>query len=302
MSPVAVAGGAAAEVPRTGEAGQSILSALSTNPAAVAGFCGVVFFVVLGIIGAFSARHGILPGDSAASILQPPSRQHLLGTDELGRDVLVELMAGTGVSLVVGFGAGGIAVGVGAITGIVSGYFGGLIETALMRLTDIMLALPSLPLLIVLASVVGQGLENIVLVIGLTAWPSTARLIRSQVLSLRERTFVVRCRSVGVPPVRLMRVHIAPQLVPLIVANGVLITAGCVLSEASLTFLGLGDITQPSWGRMLEGAFTSGAVLRGALWYVLPPGIAILLLVLSLSLLGHALVEEWDLKRNGGLG
>ena len=222
----------------------------------------------------------------------PPSLQHLMGTDELGRDVLTELSAGALVSLIVGIAATGIAVVVGTLVGLLAGFFRGWLEVVLMRFTDAMLTVPSLPLIIVLAAVVGQGLGQIVLVIGLTSWAGMARLIRSEVLSLRERAFVLRARSVGVPPLRIMRVHLLPQILPLVIANTVLISAAAILAEATLSFLGLGDITRPSWGLMLNNAFKSGAAGRGAFWYVLPPGLCIAILVLSLSFIGHAINEE----------
>lgn len=299
MSVTAVVSGAGGDLRPTEDRAVSMGAALLHNPLAYAGVAGIVFFVIFGLAGAIATRHGIPTGSSAASVLQPPSSGHLLGTDELGRDVLAELSAGTVVSLEVGFGAAGIAIGVGTVIGLLCGFFRGPVDAILMRLTDIMLTLPSLPLLIVLASVMGQGVKVIILVIGFTAWAGLARLVRSQVLTLRERTFVLRSRSVGLSPLRIIRVHILPDLLPLIVSNGVLIAAGCVLAESTLSFLGLGDISQPSWGRMLQGALNSGAVTEGALWYVLPPGVAILLLVLSLSATSHVLVKEWDPKRRG---
>ena len=261
------------------------------------GLAGLLFFCGFALVGQLLTIHGVPSGSTAASIFNPPSAQHLLGTDDLGSDVLTELAAGTLVSLIVGSGATAISIVVGTLIGLLSGFFRGRLDVVLMRLTDIVLTIPALPLIVVLAAVLGQGLDKIVLVIGLTGWAGTARLIRSEVLSLRERTFVLRARSVGASPARIIWVHLVPQVLPLVIANTVLVTAAAILSEATLSFLGLGDITRPSWGLMLDRAFTSGAAGRGAFWYVIPPGLCILLLVLSLALIGHALNEELSPRR-----
>jgi peptide/nickel transport system permease protein len=258
-----------------------------------AGRVGVVILAFVVILAVLGPR--ILPfdpakvGTTAASIFAPPSAQHWLGTDELGRDVLREFLAGAAVSLVVGLLATLISILVGATLGLVAGYSGGWIDVVLMRVTDFFLVLPTIPLVIALAAIFGQSLEIIVLVIGLTGWPPVARIVRSQVLSLRERQFVVRVQSMGASHLRLMGLHILPNVAPLILANAVLVIAASILAEATLAFLGLGDPVHVSWGTMLHFAFVSGAVGRGAWWYFLPPGIGIVLVVLGFTLSGHTL-------------
>ncbi len=228
-------------------------------------------------------------GQSTSSILQSPSAQHWLGTDELGRGVFRQLLVGGRISLLVGLSATAIAMVLGAGLGLVSGYYPGWQDTLIMRITDFFLVLPTLPLIIVLAALFGQSVSITSLVIGLTSWPPTARIIRSQVLSLRERPLVQRVRSLGASDRRTLIVHILPNVAPLIFANLVLVLAGAILSEASLAFLGLGDPVQVSWGTMLHFAFTSGSMSLGAWWYVMPPGIGIVALVLGFSLVGHSM-------------
>jgi peptide/nickel transport system permease protein len=230
-----------------------------------------------------------LVGTTAKAILAPPSVEHLLGTDELGRDVLRATLEGARVSLMVGLTATAVSIIVGTLVGLSSGYRLGRLDDFLMRLTDFFLVLPTLPLTIVLAALVGQSLGVIILVIGLTSWPGTARIVRSQVLSLRERQFVMRIRALGATDRRIVGLHILPNVMPLIFANTVLVIAGSILAEATLAFLGLGDPTHISWGTMLHFAFVAGATGRGAWWYILPPGIGIVVVVLGFALSGHTL-------------
>jgi peptide/nickel transport system permease protein len=228
-------------------------------------------------------------GSDASSIFAPPSAQHWLGTDELGRDVFSEFLAGARISLVVGLVATLISILVGSVVGLAAGYFGRWLDAALMRVTDFFLVLPTIPLVIVLAAIFGQSLGIIILVIGLTGWPPVARIVRSQVLSLRQRQFVRRVQSMGGSHLRLIGLHILPNVAPLIFANAVLVIAGSILAEATLAFLGLGDPVHVSWGTMLHFAFVTGAVGRGAWWYFMPPGLGIVLVVLGFTLAGHTL-------------
>jgi len=257
------------------------------------GRTGVILLLFIAIIAVFGPMffpfNSADVGESARDIFRPPSAQHWLGTDELGRDVFREVLAGAGISLLVGLLATAISILVGAVIGLISGYRVGWLDGVLMRVTDFFLVIPTLPLVIALAAVFGQSLGIIILVIGLTGWPGTARIVRSQVLSLRERQFVVRVRSFGASDLRIVGLHILPNVLPLIFANTVLVIAGSILSEATLAFLGLGDPVHVSWGTMLHFAFVSGATGRGAWWYFLPPGIGIVIVVLGFTLAGHTL-------------
>jgi peptide/nickel transport system permease protein len=235
-------------------------------------------------------------GDHAMTFA-PPQVHGPLGTDDAGHDIWTQLIFGARISLMVGFLAGFIAMFVGSLLGILAGYFGGSTDNLIMRITDILLVIPDLPLLIVLVATIRQmnlkisPLIVLILVIGLLYWTSTARLIRSQVLTIKERQFVARARAIGAGNAHIIRKHILPQIMPLIVANTVLIISTAILIESGLSFLGLGDPTKPSWGTMLNFAFERSAISNGAWWFYLPPGIAILWVTLGCILLGNVLEE-----------
>lgn len=232
------------------------------------------------------------PEASSLAVLQPPSFDHLLGTTESGADVFSQLLVGARVSVLVGFAAAFISAVLGSTVGLASGYYGGWTDRILDALENWFLVIPTLPLMIVLARLLDPSLTVLIAVIGLTSWAGTGRIVRAQVLTLRERSFVERARALGASDFYIIRKHILPNTLPLIFANTVLIIAVAILSEAALSFLGLGDPTRISWGTMLENAFNSGAPSAGAWWYVIPPGLAITMLVLSVSLLGF-LFEEF---------
>jgi len=224
-------------------------------------------------------------------IYAPPSGAHLLGTDDGGDDVLSSLIYGSRVSLIVGFSAALISLFIGGLIGLVAGFRGGRTGNLLMRFTDFFLVIPDLALQIVIVAIVGQSLRNIILVIGVLGWTTTARLVRAQTLTVRERKFVLRARAVGGSDRYILWRHVLPQVVPLMLANTVLVISLAILSESTLAFIGLGDPTLISWGQMLNFAFTRGAVSAGAWWALIPPGLAIVWVVLGTTLLGNALED-----------
>jgi peptide/nickel transport system permease protein len=230
-------------------------------------------------------------------IYQPPSAAHPLGTDDGGGDVLSKLMYGARVSLIVGFAAAFISLLIGGAIGLVAGYLGGRVGGLLMRITDVFLVIPDLALLIVIVAVLrDRSLLNLILVIGALGWTTTARLVRSQTLSLRERKFVSRAKAVGAGDLYILRRHILPLALPLMLANTVLVISLAILSESTLSFIGLGDPTTISWGQMLNYAFERGAVSAGAWWALIPPGLAIVWVVLGTTLLGTAMEEAFNPK------
>jgi len=220
--------------------------------------------------------------------LDSPSWSYPLGTDESGRSMLLLLAWGTRISLTVGLAATVISVVIGTLFGIMAGHFRGLGGHALVGVTDWFLVIPFLPLAIVLATVLGPSTMNLIIVIGITSWAGTARLIRAQTLSIEGRPYLERSRALGAGNWHQMTRHVLPNVFPLVLANTTLTVAIVILSETTLSFLGLGDPLAPSWGSLLDRAFSSGAVSSGAWWYVLPPGICVVLVVLAFTLVGRA--------------
>ncbi|HEY4621635.1 MAG TPA: ABC transporter permease [Gaiellaceae bacterium] len=223
-----------------------------------------------------------------------PSEFPPLGTDNLGRSVWAQFVWGARISLLVGLAATLIAIVIGSVVGILAGFYRGIGSSLLMRLTEWFLVIPFLPLAIVLAAILGPSVQNIILVIGITSWPSTARLVRAQVLTLKERLYVERSRALGASNRHLMGRHIFPNVSPIILANLTLTVPIAILSETTLSFLGLGDPIRASWGKMLDEAFSAGALSRNAWWYYLPPGLGIMAVVLAFTLIGSALEEILD--------
>jgi peptide/nickel transport system permease protein len=227
-------------------------------------------FIFIAIFGGALAPDD--PYASSLETLEPPSSEHWLGTTEQGSDVLSQLL-------------------VGAAVGLASGYFGGWTDRILDGIDNWFLVIPTLPLMIVLSALLSPSLGVLILVIGITSWAGTGRIVRSHVLTLRERPFVERAQALGASHWHILKTHIFPNALPLIFANTVLIIAIAILSESALAFLGLGDPTNISWGTMLQNAFSSGAPSAEAWWYVIPPGLCITLLVLSVAMIGYQFEE-----------
>jgi len=223
-----------------------------------------------------------------------PATFPLLGTDNLGRPIWDQLVYGSHVSLLVGVAATLIAIVIGTAVGVVAGFFGGWVDAVLARLSEWFLVIPFLPLAIVLAAILGPSLRNIIFVIGITSWPTTARLIRAQVLTIKQRPYVERSRALGASSAHVLGRHILPNVTPLVIANATLTVPIAILSETTLSFLGLSDPTRVSWGSMLEDSFSASALGRGAWWYYLPPGLCVIGVVMAFTLVGRALEEVLD--------
>jgi peptide/nickel transport system permease protein len=262
------------------------------------GMIGLVILTLFVLVALFAdvlvPTERLSPAHATGDALAPPSAGYPLGTDELGRSVLDLVIQGSQISLLVGFLATVISMVIGSVVGIAAGFFGRWIAITLLRLTDWFLVIPFLPLAIVLASLLGRSLWIIALVIGITTWPGTARVVRAQVLSVKQRPYVERARALGASNWHLITRHILPNVFPLIFANTVLVVAVAILTETTLSFLGLGDPLSVSWGTMLEFAFEEGAISLGAWWYLVPPGVCIVLVVMAFTMCGHALDEVLD--------
>jgi peptide/nickel transport system permease protein len=227
-------------------------------------------------------------------ILSPPTQGYPLGTDKFGRQVLGMLVWGSRMSLTVGIIATFGAMLLGSVVGICAGFFGGKTDTTLSAVTNWFLVLPWLALAIVLATVNPFHLPpagNIILVIAITSWAGSARLIRSQTLSVKERPYVERSRALGSGNWHLVTRHILPNVMPVIFANAVLMVAIAILSEAALGFLGLGDFNNVSWGTMLNESYAAGSLTAGYWWWFIPPGLAIVFVCMGVTLCGYALDE-----------
>ena len=242
------------------------------------------------------ARERLQVASAPGAILEPPSASFPLGTDDFGRSVLDLVIYGSRISLLVGFAATVMTMVVGTAVGIVGGYFGGRIDTVMNALTNWFLVIPWIPLAIVLASILGQSLFNTILVIGITSWAGTARLVRADTLSVKERPYVERARALGSGNWHLVTRHILPNVMPVIFANTVLTVALSILAETTLALLGLGDPLSTSWGSIIFDAFDQGALTAGLWWWLIPPGVCICLVTLAFTMCGYALDEVLNPK------
>jgi len=261
-----------------------------------AGLLIIAFFVCIAVYAQLFVEYDKyvhFPEESYESF----SFDHWFGTDRYGRDVFTRVAVGTLPSLIVGFTAMVISMGLGTLVGLASGYWGGIRDEILMRLNDMFLSIPWLVLMIVVASVFdARNLWAVILVIGLTGWSTTARIVRAQVLSLKERQFVIRARAIGSSDWQIIRRHIFPNVVPLVFANAILTVAICILSEATLSFLRLGPQDVETWGKILEEAYAADAALSGPLPYILMPGLFIVFVVLGFTFVGYAMDEVLNPK------
>ena len=259
-----------------------------------AGWIGACLLTLLFVFAIFPKA--VAPYDSTKRValpLQKPGKANILGTNDLGQDLFSELIAGTRASLLTGVIVSLIAVFIGVIVGLTSGYLGGWVDSLLMRVTDLILVLPFLPLIILISVYLGPSQRNIILVLSIFFWAGPARLIRARVLSTRSDTYIEAARALGANPLEIMAGHLWSSVRPLAFVQIVLVASASILAESSLSFLGLGDPSGKSWGTMLYFARASGAFLSEAWkWWVLPTGLMITLTVLSLGLIGYSLEQR----------
>ena len=264
-------------------------SSVLRRPSMIFGLTVLAIFIFVAIFAPLLEPYN--PRAKTGDVYEAPSSAHWLGTDDGGADMLSLVIAGSRVSLIVGFAAALVAMLIGGTIGLWSGFYGGKSDTVLMRITDYVLVIPDIPLMIIVAALFGRSLTNIILIIGIIYWTSTARLIRAQTKSVRERAYVTRSRALGAGNQRLIGKHVLPQVMPLLIANTVLTIAIAIFAETYITFLGLGDPELISWGRLIENAFKGDAVINEAWWAIVPPGVCVTLVILACTMIGMAMED-----------
>ncbi|HEY8293910.1 MAG TPA: ABC transporter permease [Micrococcaceae bacterium] len=269
--------------------GKEVWKEFAGNRAGLIGLGVLAFVIALALLAPVLAPESTLDVTKiTAPQNQPPTWANPLGTDPAGRSVLAMLVWGARVSLLVGFSATAVSMVIGTVVGMSAGHFTGTAQAVLMRIIDFFLVVPGLVLAIVLSSVIGPGVATIIIAIGITSWAGTARLVRSQTLTVEARPYIERSWALGASDAHIIGKHVLPAVMPLVLANTTLTVGSAVIAESTLSFLGLGDPGSISWGSMLKTALDTGAATGGYWWYVLTPGIAIVIVVLSFTLVGRA--------------
>jgi len=220
--------------------------------------------------------------------LQPPSARHLMGTDNFGRDIFSRIIYGSRITLLVGFAAAAITISVGIVMGAIAGYFGGIIENIIMRITELFMVIPTFFLILLIVAVFGGSIWNVIIIIGVTTWPGTARVVRASFLSLKEKEFVEAAKLAGVGNFRIIFKHIIPNTMGPVIVLTSLRVASSILAEAGLSFLGLGDLNHVTWGQLL---YKAQLYMRISWWSAIFPGLMIFLAVLSFNLVGDGLTD-----------
>ena len=274
---------------------KKVLVILGKNKLALIGFIVLMLFIILSILVPV-----ITPYERDAidlgMIETAPSRAHLLGTDELGRDVLTRLLYGGRVSLGVGLAATVLQLVIGVTLGAIAGYYGGIADSMIMRLVDIMMCFPFFVIAISMAAIMEPGVVSLVLIIGMLQWTNIARIVRVEILSLKQREFIEAGRVMGLNSFEMITRHLQPNLLAPLIVYTTLAIANGILLEAGLSFLGMGiRQPQPSWGNMLTAA-QSMRVLQSQWWLWIPPGLMVFLTVLSINFLGDGLRDGLDPK------
>jgi peptide/nickel transport system permease protein len=299
MSPVQTGAPPAEEAPPTRSlALRALASPILRDWQAIVALGVLAIFIFLALAGPLLV--GDDPREQVGAVFEPPSKEFPLGTDGGGANMVSMLIAGARVSLLIGFCAAAISALIGGTVGVLSGFFGGRTDTVLMRLTDYFLVIPDVPLMIVIAALFGRSTWNIILIIGIIYWTFTARLIRAQTKSVRERVYVQRARALGARNSRLVLRHVLPQVTPLLIANTVLLIAYAIFAETFITFLGLGDPSAISWGRLIENAFKDDAMINEAWWAIIPPGLCVMFVVLACTILGQAMEDALNPRLRTG--
>jgi peptide/nickel transport system permease protein len=280
---------------RIGRVARELIRVLSADSYGRIGLCILVFFVVLACVA--PALSPLDPwannyrADGGLARLDKPSWQHLLGTTFYGQDVLTQLILGTRQTILVGFITAILIGFIGTNVGLVSGYFGGIADEVLMRITDFFYAIPFLPFMMVIVALIDRSMPVIIGSMAFIFWRTAARVVRAQVLTLKTRPYVLAARASGAGHLRIMYVHILPNVLPLAFLYLIFGAAWAILTESSLSFIGLGDPNHLSWGLMLNQSFVTGSI-RHAWWWVVPPGAALMVFLVGLYFMGRGFEER----------
>lgn len=266
-----------------------------SNLKGVVGFAILIVFVIMAVFAPLIAPYS--PVEMTNEVLESPSLSHLFGTDHLGRDIFSRIVFGSRISLSVGFVAAGLSAIIGIFIGSFSGYFGGITDDVVSKVIDTFLMIPSFFLILIIVSIFGSNIIYIMLIIGVTTWPTNARLMRGQALSIRERTFIMVARSTGESEMRILFGHVIPNGVFPVIANSALQMGGAILTEAALSFLGLGDPNLTSWGKLI---FQGRPYMTFAPWTIVIPGVFVVLAVLAFSFIGDGLQHTFNPKTKEG--
>ncbi len=277
---------------------ESLLRGLLENRKARIGIYVFIVFIAISIYGRFFTPYSPF-ADNFQSYLAP-SMAHYFGTDYNGQDVFSQFMYGTGVSLWVGAMVALMAVVIGALVGLISGYYSGIIDNVLMRVVDILLILPTFPLLVILSTYFKPTITSTIFILGILSWPFMSRVIRSQTLTIRERPFIKAAILSGMPGYRIVFSQIFKFVLPLIIINAIYTFVGAIVAQAGLAFFGLGDLASVNWGTMLYYAQNQNAVIYSAWWWIIPPGVAIAILGITANILGTGINEVFG-KRSGSI-
>lgn len=279
---------------------KSFWKLFTDSPFGLIGLYLIIAFLLIGLLAPFLAPYNPSQQNTGGDF-ETPKLEHPLGTDRNGRDIFSQLVYGTQISLIVGLTAAFIALVIGTLIGLFSGFYGGIIDTLLMRITDFFIQIPALPLMLTLVMIFGASLENIILVIGLLGWTRTARVVRSETLSVKERSYIEATRAIGAKDRHLIFAHILPNVLPLVTSNAIINVVDAIITEAGLSFLGFG-VTEGtflgfqisgswSWGKVLYEAQRDHAMSTGAWWHFLPPGLCLMFLALGFALVSFSLNE-----------
>jgi len=265
------------------------------NKLAVVGVFIILALVLLSICAPLLTDYTISQTD-LFNIKMAPSSEHILGTDDLGRDVFTRLLYGGRVSIIVGIASMTVQLVIGIIMGAIAGYFGGIAEKIIMRIIDVIMCFPFFVIAVSVAAVVGPGVKNLIIIIGFLMWPNIARIVRAEILALKENDYIMAAKAMGLSSFEIIKSHILPNIMSPILVAATLAIANGILTEASLSFLGIGvKLPQPSWGNMLIAAQNIGTLQR-EWWLWIPAGSLIILMVLSINFVGDGLRDALDPK------